>query len=385
MKTRSLFSVYSMLGMIAAIATQALPIVYTSYNLTDNQVYNLISIVFLATAFQPLLGFIIDKFFTQERGISLLFAIVGILALGLTLITEYKLLLVLIFIFSIFRVPLFAICDGYAAGQVHKFRLNMGLIRGGSTVGYGLAMAILIGFLTIFGLSANYSFLFIAILSFITVIIIEISSSSSKGEEPEVEERVDESGDDQTSTKWGLLILLLWMQITFFGFSILKINYTTPFLVEHGYSNGLIAATTIIGMIPIFILMPLFGQLFSKFKYTTLILIGIFTSLVQTILFLLFPSSLVIVLFGSFLTGFIFPIYTPVFGLFLRKAVNYKYISTGFTTIFTAQNLFVFFFNQFVVIAILNNTKTINTAYLICLLFFLVSLIPVAILRYKSY
>ncbi len=46
MKSKSLFSIYVMLGIMGAITTQALPVVYSSYGLDSNQIYNLISIVF---------------------------------------------------------------------------------------------------------------------------------------------------------------------------------------------------------------------------------------------------------------------------------------------------------------------------------------------------
>lgn len=386
MKTKNLFSVYLMLGIMGAITTQALPIVYSSYGLSSNQIYNLISIVFLATAFQPLLGMIIDRFFSQERGISLLFGLVGVVSIGLIFINTYPIILFVILLLSIFRIPLFPIMDGYSAGQVQKYHLNMGLIRAGSTIGFGVGMAVLMLFLNLFNLTPNFSFLFMAILAFAAVIIIELSNRKEA-----VENQLPASDskqsvvEDDTETKWDLVVLLVIMQIAFFGFTILKVNYTTPFLVENGFTNNVIATTTIIGMIPIFVLMPLFGKIFNKFKFTTIFFFGILANVIQTSLFLLFPTSLGVIMLGSFFNGFIFPLYTPVFGMLLRKGLNSKYISTGFTTIFTIQNLFVFFFNQFVVINILNITNTISTAYIICLGFFGLSLIPLLILRLKKY
>ncbi len=386
MKSRSLFSVYLMLGIIGAITTQALPVVYNSYGLSSNQIYNLISIVFLATAFQPVLGMIIDKFFTQERGISLLFGIVGIISIALIFISTYPLILFVILILSIFRIPLFPIMDGYSAGQVEKHRLNMGLIRAGSTVGFGIGMATLMLFLNIFNLGSNYAFLFIAILSFIAVGIIELNSRNNSSIQISESSNNDQQVIvEEVETKWDLVILLIILQVAFFGFTILKVNYTTPFLIENGFSNNIIATTTIVGMIPIFVLMPLFGTIFRKFKYSSILFFGILANVIQTGLFLLFPTSLAVILLGSFFNGFIFPLYTPVFGMLLRKGLNPKYISTGFTTIFTLQNLFVFFFNQFVVINVLNVTNTISSAYIICLGFFVLSFIPLLILRIKKY
>lgn len=384
MKSKSIFSVYIMIGMIAVITTQALPVVYTSYGLDSNQVYNLISIVFLATAFQPILGFVIDKFFTQERGISLMFTVVGIISLGLVFIDSYHVLFITILIFSVFRVPLFAITDGYTAGQVQKFGLNMGIIRAGSTIGYGVGMTLLMLFLNSLGLSSNYTFLYIAIAAFIAVAIIEFSPKYEVPVTCNSNISVSDS-DSEHTTKWGIVALLLIMQVTFFGFSVLKVSYTTPFLVEHGYSNSFIAATTIAAMMPLFILMPLFGKLFTKFKYTTIILFGVFANMIQTGLFLLFPNSVLVIMVGSFFTGFIFPLYTPIFGMFLRKTLNPKYISTGFTTIFTIQNLLVFFFNQFVIINVLDRSGTVNSAYLICFTFYTIALIPIMILKFKKY
>lgn len=386
MKSKSLFSVYTILGILGAITTQALPVVYAEYGLTSNQIYNLISIVFLATAFQPIIGVIIDKFFSQERGISILFAMVGVIGIGLVVITTYPYILYAILLSSIFRLPLFAIMDGYSAGLVQKYNLNMALVRAGSTVGFGLGMASLMIFLKVFDLSANYTFLYMTILAVVAVVIIETSTFRSRREAESTEVSEQRVQDEvETTTKWNVVFPLIAMQIMFFGFSILKINYTTPYLVEYGYSNQMIATTTIVGMIPIFLLMPTFGKIFHKFKLTTIISVGILMNITQTGLLLLFPTNIMIVYIGSFLNGFIFPLYTPVFGILLRKALGSKVVSTGFTTIFTIQNLFVFFFNQFVIISLLNVTGTVATAFEVCLGFYCLSLIPVAILRVKKY
>ncbi len=224
------------------------------------------------------------------------------------------------------------------------------------------------------------------ILAVIAVVIIETSTFRSIREavSSEVSKQTTYS-EVETTTKWNVVFPLIAMQIMFFGFSILKINYTTPYLVEYGYSNQMIATTTIVGMIPIFLLMPTFGKIFHKFKLTTIISVGILMNITQTGLLLLFPTNIMIVYIGSFLNGFIFPLYTPVFGILLRKALGSKVVSTGFTTIFTIQNLFVFFFNQFVIISLLNVTGTVATAFEVCLGFYCLSLIPVAILRVKKY
>lgn len=384
MKTKSLFTLYTVLGIMGVITTQGLPVVYASYGLDSNQIYNLISIVFLATAFQPIIGMIIDKFFTHERGISMMFGMVAITGLALVFVNTYPVILYVILIFSIFRVPLFALMDGYSAGQVEAHNINMGLVRAGSTVGFGLGLTSLMIFLNVFNLSPSYTFLYIAILALASVVLIEYTMKKGKGQVVLSERDLKPSIVDKPTNR-KLVAVLVAMQIAFFGFSILKISYTTPFLVEYGYSNQVIAATTVIGMIPIFILMPLFGKVFSKFKLTTILSVGIITNIVQTSLYLLFPTNVAIIYFGTFLNGFIFPLYTPVFGMLLRKALSPKVIATGFTTIFTMQNLFVFFFNQFIIIHLLNTSGTVATAYQICLGFYLISLIPVAILRFKQY
>ncbi len=384
MKAKSLFSIYVILGIMAAVTTQAVPIVYNTYGLGNNEIYNLISIVFLATAFQPLIGIIIDKFFTQERGISLLLSLVALFSVALVFITTYPALLFMILVLSIFRLPLFAIMDGFSAGVAHKYNLNMGLIRAGSTVGYGIGMASLLIFLHLFALGSNYTFLFIALLALIGVIIVEFNHRKNKNVNNIIKQNPNET-DGVQETRWEIVGLLLLIQVMFFGFSILKVNYTTPYLVEYGYSSQIIATTTLLGVIPIFILIPLFSKIFRKYRHTTIIFAGIVINIIQTLMFLIFPTNVLIIYAGTFLNGFIFPLYSPIFGLLLRKVLSSKYISTGFTTIFTFQNLFVFFFNQFIIINLLNASGTVTTAFQTCLSFFLLSLIPLTILRIKKY
>lgn len=383
MKAKNVFGVYVVLGMMGVITTQALPVVYASYNFTSNQIYNLISIVFLATAFQPILGFLIDKFFDEERGISILLGLSSLLALILVAVTTYPLILAVVLVFSIFKAPLFAVVDGYAAGLAHMHGINMGLIRAGSTIGFGIGMTVLIIFLNIFGLTANYTFLFLALILIGAVLIIELSNGYQIDQTTDGEYKSPTNGEVETD--WSMVVPLALIQVIFFGFAILKTNYTTPFLVEYGYSNSFIAFTTSLAMIPLFVLMPLFGKIYSKFKYTTILYTAILIAIIQIGLFIMFPTSAIAIIAGSFLNGFIFPLYTPVFGLFLRKGLNQKYVATGFTTIFTMQNIFVFFFNQFVVISILNKVTTTSAALLICGMFFTLSLIPTTILRFKKY
>ncbi len=388
MKTKNLFIVYLLLGCMAAIATQALPLVYSSYGFTNNQIYNLISIVFLATIFQPILGFIIDKFFTQERAMSILFGIVGVISIILVFIDTYPIMLVAILISSIFRVPLFAIVDGYTSGMSHKHNLNMGFIRAGSTIGYGIGILILIGFLSLFNLAYNYTFLLMAIFAFATVFLIELHSFKSKRNKVEDNDVNLEDNEEHLvveKTKWDVVILLVFIQVLFFGFTILKVNYTTPYLMEQGYSSIVVALTTFFAIIPLFILMPLFNKIFAKFRYSTLMLFTTIVNILQATLYILFPTNLVIILLGSLLTGFLFPIYTPTFSLILRKSINSKYVSTGFTAIFTLQNVTVFFINQFIIINLLNLSGTTITAFEFCLGAFIFALIPIMILRFKKY
>ncbi len=391
MKTKNLFTVYLLLGCIAAISTQALPLVYSSYGFSSNQIYSLISIVFLSTIFQPILGFIIDKFFTQERAMSILFGLFGLVSICLIFIHTYPIMLFAILISSIFRAPLFAIVDGYTAGQSHKHSLNMGFIRAGSTVGYGIGILVLIIFLSLFGLTYNYTFLLLAIFAFATSISIEVASKRSK--KKEITLNLDNNQQDKqestahivTQTKWDIVGLLLIIQVLFFGFTILKVNYTTPYLMEQGYSNIIVALSALFAIVPLFILMPLFNKIFAKFRYSTLMFFTTGVNILQACLYILFPSNVVIILLGSLLTGFLFPIYTPTFSLALRKVINSKYVSTGFTAVFTTQNVTVFLINQFFVINLLNITNTTITAFEVCLGAFILALIPITLLRIKKY
>lgn len=384
MNAKKLFIIYIIMGMMGSITTQALPVVYQDYGFNANQIYNLISVVFLATIFQPIIGYIIDKFFSQKKGISILFFITGLISVILMFITEYNIMLATILVLSIFRIPLFPIVDGYVSTLTHKFNLNMGLIRAGSTVGYSLGLIVLILVLTLFNLTANFTFFFMGILCLILTLFVVLAKEQDSNEQSNNEQ--NKTNDiEQSKTKWDIFFLLLILQVLFFGFSILKVNYTSPFLMEHNYNAGIIALTTLMGIFPLLILMPLFSKIFQKFKYTSIIFFCILLNLLQTALFIIFPDNLIIIISGSFLTGFIFPLYSPTFGLFLRKALNAKFISTGFTIVFTLQNIFVFIFNQFVMINVLNVSGTITTAFIIIFGFFITSLIPLGILRYKKY
>ncbi|MFV0246898.1 MAG: MFS transporter [Mycoplasmatales bacterium] len=381
MRGRYLFIVYVVIGISGSIAVQALPMIYNDYGFSSLQIYNLLSIVFLATALQPIIGYVIDKKLTQDQGLSALFSLAAITSLILFFLQSYTLVLIFVFLLSMFRIPTITISDGYNSTIAHMYGTNMPLIRSGASIGYGIGIILLESILVITHLSTNYAFIFIAIISLTASLLISVPKKIYRIKN--VQQQVKE--DHVTKkTDWSIIIPLVITQVLFFGCTILKISYTTPFLMFNGFNNTEISMSLVMGALPIFILMPLFSKIFRRYKRSTIMLVTICVGLIQTILYLSFPSSLFIVYLCSFLNGFLFPLYSPVYSMILRSSLDPKYISTGFTAIISLQNMFVFLFNALIVMNLVNIIGSPSVAFYISLLTSLIALIPVSILIYKK-
>ncbi len=381
MKKKNFYFIYVIIGMMGTIFLQAMPVIYQSLGFTSQEILNLISIVFLGTIFQPVIGFIADRILGQKRMIIVLFLLTALTSVILFFTKSYQPFLVMMLILSIFRLPTLPIMDGYVATITHNLKINMGLIRSGTTIGYGIGILVLMIILNLFNLDESFVFIFIAIINLIAMVILSLQ----KVEVGQSKKPAETNLHLNQKTNWLLFVILLMLQLIFFGASLLKVSYTSPFLIEFGYSAQVIAFTTLIGSIPVLILMPLFNKLFKTFRYTTLIIFCLGINFIQTGLFILFPSNLLIVLIGSFLTGFIFPIYSPIFGMLLRKVVADDFVSSSFTIIFTVQNVGLYVFNQFYVSNVVSSTNDVLSAFNIIELCFLFALIPLVILRKKKF
>ncbi len=381
MKKRNYYFIYVTIGMMGTIFLQAMPVIYQSLGFSSTEILNLISIVFLGTIFQPLIGLISDKVLGQKHTITILFLMTALSSIVLYFTKDYHSFLIVMLILSIFRMPTLPIMDGYVATIAHKYDINMGLIRSGTTVGYGIGLVVLMQTLKIFNLNDTFIFIFIAIVNILAMLVFSLQKST-KEENNEVE--VENINLNKNTDKF-MFATLLGLQVIFFGASLLKVSYTSPFLIEYGYSAQIIAIATLIGSVPVLMLMPVFSKLFSTFKYSTLIIFCVILNFIQTGLFILFPSNLAIVLIGSFLTGFIFPIYSPIFGMLLRKVVADSFVSSSFTIIFTIQNVGLYIFNQFYVSNVVNTTQNVLSSFKIIEICFIIAIIPLIILRIKKY
>lgn len=381
MKQKNFYFIYVAIGMMGTIFLQAMPVIYQDLGFSSEEILNLISIVFLGTIFQPVIGYLADKILGQKRTITLLFLLTALSSLVLFVTKSYQLFLIVMLVLSIFRMPTLPIMDGYVTTIAHKTNINMGLIRSGTTVGYGIGLVILMLFLNLFNLSENFIFIFVALVNLLAMAIFNLQKVDT---DDSVQAKVDNIHLNN-QTNWLMFAILLVLQLVFFGASLLKVSYTSPFLIEFGYSAQIIALATFIGSVPVIILMPLFNRLFSTFKYTTLIIFCVIINFIQTGLFILFPSNLLIVIIGSFLTGFIFPIYSPIFGMLLRKVVADGFVSSSFTIIFTIQNVGLYVFNQYYVSNIVNLNQDVLSAFKIIEVCFIIAFIPLFILRIKKY
>lgn len=375
MSTRKMYMFYFLVGSANAIAIQMLPLALTDKGFTSSQITLVLSVVFFAALFQPIVGY-----FTRTRlgskGMINLLLLSMIITAGLMLVNQiYALMLVIILIFSIGRTSITPIFDSYSTMASIKHNVNYGLVRSGASLGFGTGMIIYAATAKVFNLSDSSSFLIIAILLGIGAIVLSFL--------PHEQQQSHEQNDQESKTNVKVSILLILMFMLYFGGLNLRISYLSMYYIEFGYSTSFISITTFFMVLPEVLFLPLYNRLFAHFNKSKLLAIAIGLGIIQMLMYISFTASPGLLIFCSLFNGFQIMVFFPTFFGLLQKSLGPKNSSFGFLMNMTIMSLFVGVFNTLVIRPLYLGQETTLIIFWVIIGLQIASFVPLAIYFFK--
>lgn len=378
MSIKKLYLIYFIYGVMGTIAIQMLPLVMNAKGYDASQITLLLSVVFLASIFQPLIGYLTRTKFGSKAMLRLLIGGMAITAFTIFLVTNYYIMIIVVLLFSIARLSISPIYDSYTTRAIATHNINYGLCRSGASFGFGIGMAIYTVIAAIFDLDYIAAFALVAILALVATFIV----STLPVDESEQSISEDEKVSDKTNML--LVILLIAMYTLYFGGLNIRISYLSTYYVEFGYSTAFISLTTFIMVIPEVLFLPLYNRLFSNFNKIFLLFCSIILGIIQITLYIMFTDSAVMLMIASLFNGFQIMIFFPTYFGLLQQSLGKKNSAFGFVMNMTMMSLFVGIFNLFVIRPIyINSQSTISIFYLIIGLG-ICALIPLFIYHLKT-
>ncbi len=375
MNTLKLYSFYFLIGVIGSISIQMLPLVMSAKNFDPTQVATIVSFVYLAALFQPIVGYLTRFKFGSHKMIQTLLIIVLITSFLTFYSYNYYLIIVIVLLFSVARASISPIFDSITTSAANKGDVNYGLARSGASLGFGVGMAIYTAIAIRLNLPYQYSYVFVACLALIGFAIVCIIPNTS-------EQLSDNHVDNiqPNNTKAALLITIF---ILYFGALSMRISYQSVYYIEFGYTTSFISLATFIMVIPEIIFLPLYNRLFANCNKILLLYITITLSILQMVMYITFTDYPMLLLITSLLNGLQIMIFVPTYFSMLHESLGEKNSAIGFILNITLQSLFVGVFNLLVLRQVIGMHNSMIPVFKIIIIVQFCALIPLTIYNYK--
>lgn len=375
MSTKKLYLFYFGYGVMNSITIQMMPLVMADKGFDAGQITMLLSVVFLAALFQPIVGWLTRAKFGSKRMLQILLVVMMAMALITFKLVNFYIMILVILVYSVARLSLSPINDSYATLAVRTHGINYGLVRSGASLGFGVGMAIYTIISTIFNLDYETSFVFIA--------MIAVGASYLIATLPKEQAPGQASSEEEGNTNLGVAVLLIVIYMIYFGGLNIRISYMSPYFIEFGYNTAFISLATFFMVIPEIIFLPLYNRLFAKYNKSLLIAIAIFLGACQMFLYVWFVNSPIMMLIASLFNGFQVMVFFPTFFGLLQDALGHKNSAFGFVMNMTIQSLFVGVFNLLVIRPIYIGFESAMPVYVVVMLLQLVAFVPLAIYYFQ--
>ncbi len=377
MNSKKLYLFNFCYGVINSIAISMLPLVLVDKGYNPSQVTIVLSFVFLAAVFQPIIGVVTRSITGSKKMIQIILVAVAALALAIFAVTNFALMILSVLVFSIGRLSLSPIYDSVLTIGVKKHNINYGLIRSGASLGFGLGMGLYTLISSIFGWSYPMGFVFIAVIG-----VVALSLISTLPDERPSDEQMEVS-DEQTHI--GKYVVLVIIYTLFFGGLNIRMSYFSTYFVEFDYSTTFISMATFALVIPEVIFLPLYNKLFAKYNKMLLLLITLIIGMMQVMMFTLFTESPIMLLVTSSLNGFQIMLFFPTYFGLLQQSLGPKNSAFGFIINMTTMSIFVGIFNMLVIRPLyVGIGSTIPIFYVICIMY-IIALLPLGLYTIKYY
>ncbi|MFV0288499.1 MAG: MFS transporter [Mycoplasmatales bacterium] len=378
MKKYSMFVFYYIVGIVSALALSAYPLIYNAKGYNEKMVALLISISFIAVVFQPVIGYITDKFTTTLTMTKIIF--VGYIISCFVMFISFKLFIIGLIINTITRSSVIPLIDGYVTQNPELFPFSYAKMRTAMPIGFGTSFIVSLIFINVFGLPISGILVLLGILAIVALIIVfsikDVQKLNDK-KSTKVQENIVVKNDMLA------IITLFLFFILYAGAYQISSTYLTTYYTNFGYSGMFMSVLNFLMIIPQIFLMFNYDKLLGKFKKSTIQILALSFGLLQVLIYVLFPHSVLLLVIAIMLSGIQIVLFPASFYPQITKAIKSSYLSTGLTLLVTIQALWIGLYNQGFVAKVYANTNNIKSIYLIMFGTILVSLIPVLIYRFK--
>lgn len=371
MSTKKLYLFYFLYGAVNAIAIQMIPLIMAEKGYTPSEVTLVLTFVFIAALFQPIIGLLSRSKFASKQILQVLVVAMLIFAVAIYLVTDFKIMLLMILLFSIARSSISPIYDSYTTIAAERSNVNYGLVRSGASFGFGVGMAIYTFIASIFNLNYSSSLLFSTVLlAFAFMIITRL---------PQDQASVKGSANSDQKTRLFASALLIMMYVFYFGALNIRLSYLSTFYIEFGYSTAFISLGTFVMVIPEIIFLPLYNRLFSRFNKELLLFIAIALGIVQIILYIAFTSNPTMLIVASLFNGFQIMIFFPTYFGLLQKNLGPKNSAFGFIMNMTLMSIFVGIVNTIIIRPLYVNANSTIPIFILVIFLQIIAFVPLAI------
>lgn len=218
-----------------------------------------------------LLGFLADRLFSTERLLSILHFLGAILLLVLPSVTAFTTFYIVLFAYVICYVPTFSLSNALSFHHIKDIKKDFPAVRVWGTIGW-IAAGLLISYLEIedkatpFYIAASASLL--QAIFCLTLPKTPPSLSKQKGIQQFISPEIKHLFRDTSFTIFIICVTLVCIPRSYYY------SFVNPFLNEIGVENA--AGKMALGQVSEIVLMLLLPLFLARFKFKTLIFLGIF-------------------------------------------------------------------------------------------------------------
>lgn len=376
MRKYSMFIFYYIVGIVNALALSAYPLIYASRGYSVEVISILVSISFIAIVFQPLVGYITDKFTTPLKMAKIIF-IVYILSC-LIMFVSFKLFIIGLILNTITRSSIIPLVDGYVTRNTEQFEFSYAKMRTALPLGFGTSFIVSLLFIKLFRLPISGILLLLAGLGLIALVIIfGIKDNNLKGNGfIENNNRVEKN--DMLSI--GMLFLFF---ILYAGSYQLSSTYLTTYYNEFEYSGLFMSVLNFLMIIPQIFLMFTYDKLLGWMKKSTVMMLAIILGIMQVIIYIIFPHNVIMLIVAIMFGGIQIVLFPASFYPELTRSIKTSQLSTGLTLLVTVQALWTGVYNQGFISRFYEVFGTTKVIYVILMITIVMSFIPMFIYRVK--
>lgn len=366
-KKYNILVLYYVIGVLSSLSMVAYPLIFIERGYQPIQVGLLISLGFIASIFQPVIGYISDKYLSKLKTLVLVF-VLFIASAGVMLFEHSYIFIIALMVNSLMKTSMPALIDSYYTHFPEQFSFPYAKARTAMPIGLGTAMFGASLFIGVFNMAMSGVLVFAIILAVIALVAVKSI------EDFETREQQTTSEVTQDSTNYQALIALVMYALLYAGMNQITSTYLSIHFKQFGYSPQFIGTISLLMLVPQLILMFNYERLLGKFKQTSIMVMAVGFGIAQALIYVFMSNSILMLAIASMFGGVQLVLYPASFYPSLASSVKKSRTSTAMTVNATLQALFIGLFNATIVSNVYQSTQTTISVYVIVIIVETISL-----------